>query len=172
VSAQKAKAKAKKKAKVKPIPEGYHTATPYLFVKDAAGAIEFYKTAFKAKEVMRVPGPGGRVGHAEIKIGDSPIMLAEENPEMGARGPKTLGGSPLMLHLYVKDVDAVVEQAAAVGAKIIRPVADQFYGDRAGGLEDPFGHLWHVASRKENVPPKELRKRAEVAMAGHGKEGS
>ena len=171
MSAQKAKAKAKKKAKVKPIPEGYHTATPYLFVKDAAGAIEFYKTAFKAKEVMRVPGPGGRVGHAEIKIGDSPIMLAEENPEMGARGPKTLGGSPLMLHLYVKDVDAVVEQAAAAGAKIIRPVADQFYGDRAGGLEDPFGHLWHVASRKENVPPKELRKRAEVAMAGHGKEG-
>jgi len=166
-----ANAKTKKKAKVKPIPKGYHTATPYLFVKDAARAIDFYKAAFNAKEVMRFPAPGGRVGHAEIKIGDSPIMLADESPQMGAPGPKTLGGSTVMLHLYVRDVDKVVEQATAAGAKVIRPVADQFYGDRAGALEDPFGHLWHVASRKEHVPPKELRKRAEAAMAGHGQGG-
>ena len=163
----KLKTKAKKKRRAKPIPKGYHTATPYLFVKDAAGAIDFYKAAFNAKEIMRLPGPDGSVGHAEIKIGDSPIMLAEENPGMGARGPKSLGGSPIMLHLYVRDVDAVVEQAAAAGAKITRPVADQFYGDRAGGLEDPFGHLWHVATHKEDVTPRELKKRAEAAMAAH-----
>jgi PhnB protein len=168
---KKVKAKTKRKAKVKPIPKGYHTATPYLFVNDAARAIDFYKAAFNAKEVMRFPRPGGRVGHAEIKIGDSPFMLADESPEMGARGPKTLGGSPVMLYLYVKDVDVVVKQAAGAGAKIVRPVQDQFYGDRSGTLEDPFGHLWHVASRKENVPPKELRKRAEAAMAAHGKNG-
>ena len=165
----KTKAKAKVKGKVKAIPDGYHTATPYLFVKDAAGAIDFYKAAFKAKELMRLAGPGGRVGHAQIKIGDSHIMLSDESPEMGARGPKTLGGSPVMLYLYVKDVDAVVAQAVAAGAKLVHPVKDQFYGDRSGGLEDPFGHIWHVATRKENVPPKELRKRAEAAMGGQAK---
>ncbi len=143
----KVKTKTKKKGRVKPIPKGYHTATPYLFVKDAAAAIEFYKSAFNAKEIMRLLGPGGRVGHAEIKIGDSPIMLAEENPEMGARGPKSLGGSPLMLHLYVKDVDAMVEQAAKAGAKIVRPVQDQFYGDRAGWTG---GSLWPPLARRES----------------------
>jgi len=156
-------AKAKAKTKVKPIPNGYHTATPYLFVNDAARAIDFYKAAFKAKELMRMAAPGGRVGHAQIKIGDSCIMLSDESPEMGARGPKTLGGSPVMLYLYVKDVDAVVDQAVAAGAKLLHPVKDQFYGDRSGGLEDPFGHLWHIATRKEHVPPKELRRRAEAA---------
>jgi PhnB protein len=163
-----AKAKAKPKRKVKAIPDGYHTATPYLFVKGAAGAIDFYKAAFKAKELMRMAAPGGRVGHAQIKIGDSYIMLSDESPDMGACGPKTLGGSPVMLYLYVKDVDAVVAQAVAAGAKLVHPVKDQFYGDRSGGLEDPFGHIWHVATHKEDVPPKELRKRAEAAMDGQG----
>jgi PhnB protein len=164
-----AKAKAKAKTKVKPIPNGYHTATPYLFVNDAARAIDFYKAAFKAKELMRMAAPGGRVGHAQIKIGDSCIILSDESPEMGARGPKTLGGSPVMLYLYVKDVDAVVEQAVAAGAKLLHPVKDQFYGDRSGGLEDPFGHLWHIATRKEHVPPKELRRRAEAAWGEQAK---
>ncbi len=166
---KKAKAKTKAKTKVKAIPAGYHTATPYLFIQDAARAIDFYKAAFKAKELMRLAAPGGRIGHAQIKIGDSHIMLSEESPDMGTRGPKTLGGSPVMLYLYVKDVDAVVAQAVAAGANLLHPVKDQFYGDRSGGLEDPFGHLWHVATRKENVPPKELRKRAEAAMGGQSR---
>jgi PhnB protein len=161
-----ARVKTKKKKKVKAIPHGYHTATPYLFVQGAARAIDFYKAAFKAKELMRMAAPGGRVGHAQIKIGDSYIMLSDESPDMGARGPKTLGGTPVMLYLYVKDVDAVVAQAVAAGAKLVHPVKDQFYGDRSGGLEDPFGHVWHVATHKEDVPPKELRKRAEAAMGG------
>jgi PhnB protein len=117
---------------------------------------------------MRMAMPGGRVGHAQIKIGDSHIMLSDESPDMGARGPKTLGGSPVMLYLYVRDVDAVVAQAVAAGAKLLHPVMDQFYGDRSGALEDPFGHIWHVATHKEDVPPKELRKRAEMAMGGQG----
>jgi PhnB protein len=162
------KAKAKARPKPKAVPAGFHTATPYLFVQGAASAIDFYKAAFKAKELMRMPAPGGRVGHAQIKIGDSHIMLSDESPDMGARGPKTLGGSPVMLYLYVKDVDAVVAQAVAVGAKLLHPVKDQFYGDRSGALEDPFGHIWHVATHKEDVPPKELRKRAEAAMGGQG----
>ena len=147
--AQKPKAKAKKKPKVKPIPKGYHTATPYLFIKDAAGAIEFYKAAFKAKEVMRVPGPGGRVGHAEIKIGNSPIMLAEENPGMGARGPKTLGGSPVMLHLYVKDVDAVVEQAAAAGRSYPGPLLISSTATGPAGLKirSAMSGMWPVARK-------------------------
>jgi PhnB protein len=161
-------AKAKKKPKAKAVPIGFHTATPYLFVQGAANAIDFYKSAFKAKEVMRMPAPGGRVRHAQIKIGDSNIMISDESPDMGAVGPKSLGGSPVMLYLYVKDVDAVMAQAVAAGAKIVHPVKDQYYGDRSGGLEDPFGHLWHVATHKEDVPLKELRKRAETAMAGQG----
>ena len=165
----KTKTKAKAKARVKAIPDGYHTATPYLFVSDAARAIDFYKAAFKAKELMRLAAPGGRVGHAQIKIGDSHIMLSDESPEMGARGPKTLGGSPVMLYLYVKDVDGVVDQAVGAGAKLLHPVKDQFYGDRSGGLEDPFGHLWHIATRKEHVPPKELRKRAEAMWGEQAK---
>ena len=153
---------------VKPIPDGYHTLTPYLIVKGAAEAIEFYKKAFGASELFRMAGPDGKVGHAEIKIGDSPIMLADEHPEMGARGPQTIGGSPVSLLLYVDDVDALFNQAVAAGATVNRPIKDQFYGDRSGALEDPFGHLWHIATHKEDVPPEEMRKRAEAAMKPPG----
>ena len=151
---------------VKPIPEGYHSATPYLIVKDAARAIEFYKRAFGATELLRMPAPGGKIGHAEIKIGDSPIMLADEAPDMGALSPETLGGTPVSILLYVEDVDAVFNQAIAAGAKVQRPVKDQFYGDRTGGVTDPFGHVWYVATHKEDVSPEEMRKRA--AAAGRG----
>ena len=113
---------------------------------------------------MRMPGPGGKVGHAEIRIGDSRIMLADEHPEIGFRSPKTYGGSPVGLHLYVADVDAVAKQARAAGAKELRPVKDQFYGDRTGSFEDPFGHVWHIATRKEDLAPDELKRRAEQAM--------
>ena len=150
-------------SRVKPIPEGYHTATPYLIVRDAARAIEFYKKAFGAKELMRMADPSGKIGHAEIKIGDSPIMLADEVPEMGHRSPESLGGSPVSILLYVEDVDAVFNQAVAAGAKVQRPVADQFYGDRTGGVTDPFGHVWYVATHIEDVSPEEMRKRAAAA---------
>ena len=149
--------------KVKPIPDGYHTATPYLIVKDAAHAIEIYKKAFGATEVMRMPGPGGKIGHAEIKIGDSPIMLADEVPGMGFRSPESLGGSPISILLYVEDVDVVFSEALAAGAKVQRPVADQFYGDRTGGVTDPFGHVWYIATHKEDVSPEEMKKRAAAA---------
>jgi PhnB protein len=151
---------------VKPIPEGYHSATPYLIVKDAARAIEFYKRAFGATELLRMAAPGGKIGHAEIKIGDSPIMLADEVPDMGALSPESLGGTPVSILLYVEDVDAVFNQAIAAGAKVQRPVKDQFYGDRTGGVTDPFGHIWYVATHKEDVSPEEMRKRA--AAAGRG----
>ena len=151
---------------VKPIPEGYPTATPYLIVTGAAKAIEFYKKAFGAEEMMRMAQPDGRIGHAEIKIGNSPIMLADEFPDMGARSPQSLGGSPVSILLYVKDVDAVFTQAVAAGAIVQRPVADQFYGDRTGGVIDPFGHVWYIATHKEDVSPKEMKKRA--AAAGRG----
>ena len=150
-------------SRVKPIPEGYHTATPYLIVRDAARAIEFYKKAFGAKELMRMADPSGKIGHAEIKIGDSPIMLADEAPGMGHRSPESLGGSPVSILLYVEDVDAVFNQAVAAGAKVQRPVADQFYGDRTGGVTDPFGHVWYVATHMEDVSPEEMRKRAAAA---------
>jgi PhnB protein len=150
-------------SKVKPIPEGYHTATPYLIVKDAARAIEFYKKAFGATELMRMPGPDGKIGHAEIKIGDSPIMLADEVPGMGFRSPESLGGSPISILLYVEDVDVVFSEALAAGAKVQRPVADQFYGDRTGGVTDPFGHVWYIATHKEDVSPEEMKKRAAAA---------
>jgi PhnB protein len=149
--------------KPKPIPDGYHTATPYLIVNDGARAIEFYKKAFGATELLRMPTPDGKIGHAEIKIGDSPIMLADESPAMGARSPKSLGGSPVSILLYVEDVDKVFSQAVAAGAKVQRPVTDQFYGDRMGGVEDPFGHTWHVATHVEDVSPDEIRKRAAAA---------
>ena len=152
--------------RVKPIPEGYHSVTPYLIVDGAARAIEFYKQAFGAVETFRMEAPGGRVGHAEVKIGDSHVMLADEHPEIGARGPRALGGSPVSLTLYVEDVDATVARAVEAGAKLKRPVADQFYGDRTGGVEDPFGHVWFVATHVEDVPYEELKKRA--AAAHHG----
>jgi PhnB protein len=150
-------------SKPKPVPDGYHTATPYLIVKGAAQAIEFYKKAFGATELMRMPQPGGKIGHAEIKIGDSPIMLADESPDVGARSPQSIGGSPVSIMLYVEDVDRIFSQAVAAGAKVKRPVADQFYGDRTGGIEDPFGHLWYIATHKEDVSPEEMRKRAAAA---------
>ena len=146
-------------SRARPIPEGYEHATPYLSVRDAAGAIEFYRKAFGATELMRLAQPDGRIGHAEIKIGAAPIMLADEFPEMGFRGPQSLGGSPVRIHLYVEDVDAVASRAVAAGAKLLRPVQDQFYGDRSGTLADPFGHIWIIATRKEDVSAEEMQKR-------------
>lgn len=146
--------------KVKPIPDGYHSATPYLTIKNAADAIEFYKRAFGAIEDMRMTDPRGRVGHAEIRIGDSKIMLCDEFPEMNMRGPVALGGSPVTIHLYVEDVDALARQAVAAGGQLVRPVEDQFYGDRGAKLIDPFGHVWWIATHKEDVAPEELRRRA------------
>jgi PhnB protein len=148
----------------KPIPDGYRTATPYLIIKGAADAIEFYKRAFGATELLRMADPQGRVGHAEIKIGDSVIMLADEHPAMGYRGPRSLGGSSVSILLYLEDVDGVFERAVKAGATAQRPVADQFYGDRSGTLEDPFGHVWTVATHVEDVPPEEMQRRAEAAM--------
>jgi len=147
----------------KPIPDGYHTATPYLIVNDAALAIEFYKEAFGATELLRMAKPDGKIGHAEIRIGDSTIMLADEFPEMGARSPQSFGGSPVSIFLYVENVDAVFAQTVAAGAVVQRPVADQFYGDRMGGVKDPFGHAWYIATHVEDVSPEEMRKRAATA---------
>jgi PhnB protein len=148
----------------KPIPDGYRTATPYLIIQGAADAIEFYKRAFGASELLRMADPQGRVGHAEIRIGDSVIMLADEHPSMGYRGPRSLGGSSVSILLYVEDVDRVFERAVQAGAKVQRPVADQFYGDRSGTLEDPFGHVWTVATHVEDVSPEEMERRAAAAM--------
>jgi PhnB protein len=157
-------------AQVKPIPDGYHAVTPYLIVNDAASAIDFYTKAFGAIDLFRMAGPDGKIGHAELLIGDSHVMLADEHPNMGARDPRSFGGSPVSLFLYVEDVDAVVSKAVSLGAKLIRPVADQFYGDRTGGLEDPFGHHWYVATHKEDVPAEELQRRAAAAYQS-GKPG-
>lgn len=154
--------------KVKPIPDGYHTATPYLILSDADKAIAFYKRAFGATELMRFPAPGGKIGHAEIKIGDSRIMLADEFPDMGYRGPTAFGGSPVSIMLYVEDVDAVAAQAVSAGAKITKEVKDQFYGDRLGTIEDPFGHIWHVSTHKEDVAPDEMDRRVKEAMQQMG----
>jgi PhnB protein len=148
----------------KPIPDGYRTATPYLIVKGAAEAIEFYKRAFGATEMLRMADPQGKVGHAEIKIGDSVIMLADEHPAMGYRGPRSLGGSSVSILLYLEDVDGVFERAVKAGAKAQRPVMNQFYGDRSGTLEDPFGHVWTVATHVEDVAPEEMQRRAQAAM--------
>jgi PhnB protein len=144
---------------VKPIPEGYHAVTPYLIVKDAARAIDFYKHAFNGTELLRMPGPGGRIMHAELKLGDSVVMLADEVPEMGHHAPGPDGGAAVSLYLYVPDVDATVDRAVAAGAKVTRPVADQFYGDRNGTLIDPFGHVWSVGTHKEDVSPEEIERR-------------
>ncbi|MCU1311731.1 MAG: Glyoxalase/bleomycin resistance protein/dioxygenase (Dioxygenase) [Candidatus Angelobacter sp.] len=150
---------------VKPIPDGYHSVTPYLIVQGAAKAIEYYKDVFGAKEMMRFPMPDGKVAHAEIKIGDSPVMLADEMPQMGYKNPQALGGSPVSLMLYVGDVDTVFEKAVANGAKPIRPVKDQFYGDRSGTITDPFGHVWTVATHKEDVSSEEMQRRMKEMAA-------
>ena len=150
---------------VKPIPEGYHSVTPYLIIEGAGEAIEFYKKAFGAKELFRFPTPDGKVGHAEMKIGDSPIMLADAYPAMGYNSPKSLGGSPVSLMVYVEDVDTVFNQAVAAGATLKEAVTDKFYGDRSGSLIDPFGHVWHVTTHKEDVSMEEMEKRAKAASA-------
>jgi PhnB protein len=147
--------------KVKPIPEGYHTATPYLIIKGAAKAIDFYKKAFGAEEIMRFD-MGGQIGHAEIKIGDSVIMLADEHPAMGYKSPLSYNGTPVSIALYVEDVDAWAKKVIAAGAKVTRPVQDQFYGDRSGTFTDPFGHVWTISTHKEDLSPEEMEKR----MAG------
>ena len=148
----------------KPVPEGYHTATPYLIVNDAARALEFYARAFGAKELMRFAAPDGKIGHAEIRIGDSVIMLADEHPEMGYRSPRALGGSPVSLMLYLDDVDASFARALGAGAVQLRAPENQFYGDRSGTLADPFGHVWTLATHVEDVAPDELQRRAAAAM--------
>ena len=148
------------KGKVKAMPDGYHNITPYLVVDGGAKALDFYKRVFGATERMRMPGPGGKVGHAELTVGDSMIMLADEHPEMGARGPRAFGGVAVSLHVYVPDVDATVKAAVAAGAKLLRPVENKFYGDRSGTIEDPFGHHWHVSTHVEDVPPDEMARRA------------
>jgi PhnB protein len=152
-------------SKPQPIPAGYHSVTPYIIVDGAARAIDFYKEAFGATELLRIPAPGGRVGHAEIKIGDSIVMLADEFPDMGARSPGSLGGSPVSLMVYVEDVDAVAKRATGAGAKAVRPIENKFYGDRMGTFEDPFGHTWHISTHVEDVPEDELQRRA-AAMHG------
>jgi len=150
--------------KVKSTPEGYHTIIPYLSIKGAAAAIDFYKKAFGAKETMRMPH-GDRIGHAEIRIGDAPVMLADEFPQMGMRSPQALGGSPVNILVYVEDVDRFAERAVKAGAKVTKPVADQFYGDRLGCVDDPFGHSWSFATHIEDVSPEEMQRR----MAQQGK---
>jgi PhnB protein len=146
---------------VKPIPEGYHSVTPYLIIAGAAKAIDFYKRAFGAQEVMRMADPSGKVGHAEIQIGDSKVMLADEFPEMGARSPQAFGGTPVGLCVYVEDVDTVFKRAIAAGAKEERPLQDQFYGDRSGTLIDPFGHKWTIATHIKDVLPEEMQQHME-----------
>jgi Uncharacterized protein conserved in bacteria len=150
---------------VKPIPEGYHTATPYLAVDDAAEALEYYKKAFGAKERGRMEAPDGKIGHAEIQIGDSLVMLSDPFPQASTRTPKELGGTTASVFLYVENVDAFVQRAVDAGATVSMEVADQFWGDRFGTITDPFGHSWSVATHIEDVPPEEMAERAKAAMA-------
>jgi PhnB protein len=162
----KARKVAKRAAPKKPLaqPKGYAAVTAYLVAQDAAAAIDYYKSVFGAKEEMRMPSPGGKVGHAELKIGDSKIMLADEHPEMNAHGPRKFGGSPVTIMLYVKDVDATVAKAVAKGGKLVREVKTQFYGDRSGAVEDPQGHVWHISTHVEDVTAKEVKRRMEAMM--------
>ncbi|TMG85681.1 MAG: VOC family protein [Betaproteobacteria bacterium] len=154
---------------VQAIPSGYAGVTPYLIAKDAAKLLDFYKKAFDATEVMRLPGPGGKVGHAEVKIGQGTVMLADEMPEMGHKSPQTLGGTPITLMFYVADVDAQFARAVAAGGEVKHPVKDQFYGDRSGTIVDPSGHMWTIATHKEDVPPEELDRRMKAMMSGDRK---
>jgi len=147
----------------KAIPEGFHSVTPHLIIKGASEAIEFYKKAFGAEEIARMPGPGGSIMHAEIIIGDSHIMLNDEFPSFGKLAPKSIGGTPVTLHLYVNDVDGMFDRAVKAGAKVTMPIADMFWGDRYGQIEDPFGHQWSLATHKEDVTPEECSKRAKAA---------
>jgi PhnB protein len=149
----------------KPIPDDYPRVTPYLIVDGAGAAIDFYCSVLGATERVRMPAPDGRIGHAELQLGNSMIMLADENAQMEARGPRAIGGTPVSLHVYVEDSDAVFERAVQGGAKALRAVEDRFYGDRSGQFEDPFGHRWDVSTHVEDVPPEEMSKRAAAAMA-------
>ena len=151
-------------AKVRPIPEGYHAITPYLVVTGAARAIDFYKKVFGAREKFRMEGPGETVAHAELEIGDSVVMLADENPQHGALSPGTVGGTPVSIMLYVEDVDRIAEKLAKAGAKTLRPVQDMFYGDRGASVKDPAGVSWYIATHTEDVSMPELKKRAEAHM--------
>jgi len=151
--------------RVPPVPEEQPALSPYLIVKGAAEALEFYGKAFGARELYRLSEPGGKIGHAELEIGHCRLMLADEYPDFGALSPVTVGGSPVSLHLYVEDVDAVVARATAAGATLLRPVQDEFFGDRTGMVTDPFGHKWHLASRKEDVSPEEMQRRMNAAFA-------
>ena len=152
-------------SQVKPVPEGMHTVTPHLVCADAAKAIEFYQQAFNATEMMRLPGPGGKLIHACIQIGDSPVMLVDENPQWDCLGPLALKGSPVTIHLQVEDVDAVFDQAVKAGAKITMPLENMFWGDRYGRLEDPFGHQWSVATHIRDVSPEEIQQAASAGCA-------
>lgn len=151
--------------KARPVPEGFHTLTPYLVIAGASRAIDFYKQAFGAKERFRMPGPDGRIMHAELQVGDSRLLLCDEMPEMGGRSPQTLKGSPVSLFLYVPDVDATFKQAVAAGAQEKAPVSDMFWGDRWGAVVDPFGHEWQIATHKEDLSPEEMGKRAAAAFS-------
>ena len=148
-------------AKVKPIPDGYHSVTPYLIIRGASDAIDFYGKVFGTKERMRMPMPDGKVGHAELELGDSVIMLADEFPDMEIKGPATLGGSPVNVHIYVDDVDATFERAVSAGADVLQPLENKFYGDRAAQLRDPFGHVWSIATHVEDVSIEEMKRRQE-----------
>jgi len=154
---------------VKPIPENYHRVTPYLVVEGAAEAIDYYTRVFGASELMRMPAPGGKVGHAELRIGDSIVMLADANPQMGHKSPRALGGTPISLLLYVEDADATARKAVENGAKLVRPVETQFYGDRMGGVEDPFGHHCFVATHVEDVSPEEMKRRMQAMVPAEAK---
>jgi PhnB protein len=149
-------------SKVKPIPDNYPALAPYLCCKNAAAAIEFYKNVFGAREEesMRMTSPDGNIGHAEIWIGKAFVMIADESPQMNFRSPQSIGGSPVTLVLYVNDVDEIANRAVSAGAKLVQPVTDMFYGDRAGTIQDPFGHIWHIATHKEDLSPEEIKKRA------------
>jgi PhnB protein len=158
-------------AGVNPIPDGYPRVTPYLIVQGAAVAVDFYAGVFGATERMRMPGPDGTIGHCELELGDGLIMLADEHPEMNILGPRTIGGTPVIVSLYVEDVDGVFERALQQGATSLRPPETQFYGDRSGQFEDPFGHRWSVASHVEDVSPEEMERRAAEAAAAGGAGG-
>jgi PhnB protein len=154
------------KSSIRPIPDGYHTLTPHLVVNDASKAIEFYKKAFGAEEIRRVPGPDGKsLIHAELQVGDSRLLLVDEFQEMNCRGPKSIGGSPVTIHMFVDDVDAAFDKAVEAGAEVTMPLADMFWGDRYGMLTDPFGHYWSMATHKENLTPEEVGKRAQAAFS-------
>ena len=151
---------------VRPIPEGYPRVMPYLSIDGAAAAIDFYTSVLDAKERMRMPAPEGKVGHAELEIGDSIVMLADQSPDMGNKGPKSLGGTPVSIMVYVEDVDATFAKALKAGGTELQPLEDKFYGDRSGSFEDPWGHQWHVASHVEDVSPEEMDKRMKELMGG------